>query len=125
MTIDINQLTLGQAKEIVATLGAATAQQPQTTHPMMGRRCLIRTYSAGVHIGTIDYINPANSMELRLKDALRLWKWEGGGLSLSAVASAGIKGGRLNKTGEVYLTNAIEIIPTSAEAEATYANFIE
>ena len=92
---------------------------------MLGKRCLIRTYSAGVHIGTIDYINPHNSAELRLKDALRLWKWEGGGLSLSAVASNGIKGGRLNKTGEIYLTNAIEIIPTTIEAEATYAHFIE
>ena len=99
---------------------------PQSgTHPMLGRRCLVRTYSAGVHIGTIDYINPQNGMELRIKDALRLWKWEGGGLSLSVVASSGIKGGRLNKTGEVYLTNAIEIIPTTETAEATYVRFIE
>lgn len=99
--------------------------ESKATHPMLGRRCLIRTYSAGVHIGTIDYIHPGNSMELRLKEALRLWKWEGGGLSLSAVANNGIKGGRLNKTGEVYLTNAIEIIPTTPEAEKTYAKFIE
>lgn len=126
-TMNINEITIGQLKELQLLL---RAQQPPTTassqpHPMLGRRCLIRTYSAGVHIGTIDYINPANSMELRLKDALRLWKWEGGGLSLSAVASAGIKGGRLNATGEVYLTNAIEIIPVTEAAEATYAKFIE
>ena len=99
--------------------------QTTTHHPMMGRRCLVRTYSAGVHIGDIDYINPQNSMEVRLKNALRLWKWEGGGLSLSVVASDGIKGGRLNKTDEVYLTNAIEIIPTTQAAEKTYAKFIE
>ena len=94
-------------------------------HPMLGKRCLIRTYSAGVHIGDIDYINPQNSMELRLKNSLRLWKWEGGGLSLSAVANNGISSGRLNKTGEVYLTNAIEMIPTTTEAEKTYVKFIE
>lgn len=94
-------------------------------HPMLGRRCLVRTYSAGVHIGDAVYINPDNSMECKLNNALRLWKWEGGGLSLSAVANNGIKGGRLNYTGEVYLTNAIEYIPTTPEAEKTYAEFIE
>lgn len=103
-----------------------TAESPKPEpHPMFGRRCLIRTYSAGVHIGTVDYINPQNSMEVRLKDSLRLWKWEGGGLSLSAVANNGIKGGRLNKTGEVYLTNVIEFIPTTNEAEKSYERFIE
>lgn len=65
------------------------------------------------------------AMEVKLENALRLWKWEGGGLSLSAVALNGIKKGRLNKTGEVYLTNVIEMIPTTPEAEKTYAKFIE
>ena len=95
------------------------------THPMLGKRCLVRTYSAGVHIGDVTYINPNNSMELKLENALRLWKWTGGGLSLSAVANNGINGGRLNKTGEVYLTNVIELIPTTKQAEETYVKFIE
>ena len=95
------------------------------THPMLGKRCIIRTYSAGVHIGDVTYVNPDNSMEVKLENALRLWSWRGGGLSLSAVANNGIKGGRLNRTGEVYLTNAIEYIPTTEEAEKTYAEFIE
>lgn len=91
-------------------------------HPMVGRRCIVRTYSAGVHIGDVVYVD---GMECRLLNALRLWKWEGGGLSLSAVANNGIKKGRLNFTGEVYLTNCIEFIPTTEEAEATYEKFIE
>lgn len=95
------------------------------THPMLGKRCIVRTYSAGVHIGDVTYVNPDNSMEVKLENALRLWNWRGGGLSLSAVANNGIKGGRLNRTGEVYLTNAIEYIPTTEEAEKTYAKFIE
>jgi hypothetical protein len=94
----------------------------QKSHPMLGRKVLIRTYSAGVHIGTLQQIE---GMECHLIDSLRLWKWEGGGLSLSAVANDGIKRGRLNRTGEVYLTNVIEIIPTTTEAEATYVKFIE
>jgi hypothetical protein len=44
---------------------------------------------------------------------------------LSAVANKGIKGGRLNKTGEVYLTNVIEIIPTTVKAGKTFVKFIE
>ena len=93
-----------------------------TSHPMLGRRCLVRTYSAGVHIGDIVSVE---GMECQLKNALRLWKWEGGGLSLSAVANSGIQGGRLNRTGEVYLTNCIEFIPTTQYAESTYEKFIE
>jgi len=31
------------------------------------------------------------------------------------MAGIAIKGGRLNKTGEIYLTNCIEFIPTSSE----------
>ena len=83
---------------------------------------MVRTYSAGVHIGDVKEFN---GMEVHLENALRLWRWEGGGLSLSAVANNGIKAGRLNKTGEVFLTNVIEIIPTTPAAEKTYANFIE
>jgi hypothetical protein len=91
-------------------------------HPMLGRRCLIRTYSAGVHIGDVAYIN---GMEVHLKNSLRLWKWVNGGLSVSAIAKNGMQGGRIDKTGEVYLTNAIEMIPTTEEAEATYVKYIE
>ena len=94
-------------------------------HPLIGRRVLVRTYSAGVHIGTLVAVNPENEMECHLKDALRLWKWSGGGLSLSAIAHNGIKGGRLNRTDEVVLTNAIEYIPTTEAAEATYGRYVE
>ena len=119
--MNIDELKVGEIKQIVALFGS-TAQTPQLTHPMVGRRCLIRTYSAGVHIGDVVRVD---GMEVQLKNALRLWKWEGGGLSLSSVANAGIKGGRLNVTGEVYLTNAIEFIPTTEAAEKTYVQFIE
>ena len=97
-------------------------ENKQTVHPMLNRRCLIRTYSAGVHVGDITYID---GMECKLENALRLWRWEDGGLSLSAVANNGIKKGRLNKTGEIYLTNVIEIIPTTKIAEESYGKFIE
>ena len=118
--MNIDELTIGQLKQIKVMCGVADAGKP--LHPMLGKRCLIRTYSAGVHIGDVVAVN---EMEVHLKNALRLWQWKDGGLSLSAVANNGIKGGRLNKTGEIYLTNVIEIIPTTKIAEETYVKFIE
>lgn len=132
--MNIEELTIKEAREIVAAIGGtfaangnAPAEQVHTSapHQMLGRRCVVRTYSAGVHIGTVKYVNPANWNECVLTDALRLWKWTCGGLSLSAVAKNGIKGGRLNREAEIALTNAIEYIPTTQEAEATYGSFVE
>ena len=118
------------SKQIIAVLTALLSDKDSdtnivtdsSTHPMVGRHCVIRTYSAGVHIGTVKAVNRE---EVHLIDALRLWSWKDGGLSLSAVANKGIKGGRVDVTGEVCLTNAIEIIPTTISAQQTYANFIE
>ena len=117
--MNIDDLTIGQLKDIQKLLTHPT--EPKA-HLMLGRRCVVRTYSAGVHIGDVVYVNGS---EAKLENALRLWSWKDGGLSLSAIANNGIKGGRLNKTGEVYLTNVIEFIPVTKEADATYAKFVE
>jgi hypothetical protein len=116
------QIEFDELKQLLMGALETTKNQETKGNPMVGRRCLVRTYSAGVHIGDVVAVN---EMEVHLKNALRLWKWEGGGLSLSAVANNGIVKGRLNYTGEVFLTNAIELIPTTAEAEASYAKFVE
>ena len=121
MTIDIDKLTIGEAKQLTALFSHAAS----VPHPMLGKRVLCRTYSAGVHIGNVVWVNPENSMEVTLRPALRLWKWTGGGLSLSAVATNGIANGRLNLTPEITLTNVIEFIPTTSQAEASFTRFIE
>jgi hypothetical protein len=120
--MDLDKMTYGEIKELLRVFGNKLAIVVPPSHPMLGRRCLVRTYSAGVHIGDVVYIS---GMECKLQNALRLWKWENGGLSLSAVANNGIVKGRLNETGEVYLTNVIEFIPTTPAAEKTYAEFVE
>ncbi len=117
-----DNLTLGEIKELMQIFGNGIAPQPYKPHPMVGKCCLVRTYSAGVHIGDVVFVDGS---ECQLKNALRLWKWEGGGLSLSAVANNGIVKGRLNKTGDIFLTNAIEFIPVTDTAWETYQKFIE
>lgn len=119
-----------KGKEMKKTTKAKKTTKTKTTcgkwaHPFIGKRVLVRTYSAGVHIGTLVSVNPDNAMECHIKDALRLWKWENGGLSLSAIAHNGIKGGRVNKTDEVVLTGAIEYIPTTPQAEESFLKFVE
>ena len=129
--MNIEEMTIKEAREIAAMFGntpgntTSGATAMGWKNPYIGKRVLVRTYSAGVHIGTLVSVNPQNAMECELKDALRLWKWEGGGLSLSAVAHNGIKGGRINKTDSVILTNAIEYIPVTPEAWKTYGKFVE
>jgi hypothetical protein len=124
--MNLDELTLKDIKQLQSLFNIDNDKLiNKQDHPMLGKRCLLRTYSAGVHIGDVIYINPDNSMEVKLENSLRLWKWEGGGLSLSAVANNGIKGGRLNETGEVYLTNVIEFIPTTKDAEKSFVQYIE
>jgi hypothetical protein len=75
-----------------------------------GTFVLIRTFSAGVHFGTLI---ERNGQEVYLKNARRLWSWSGA-LSLSEVASKGIdlKNSKVSvPVEEILLTQAIEIIP--------------
>lgn len=119
MTFDINDITIGQAKELAALFGNQSVASTVRTSPMVGRHCVIRTYSAGVHIGTVV---SHDGEEVLLKDARRLWKWEGA-FTLSEVATAGVKkqGSRIAvAVPEILLTNVNEIIPTSEEARMTF-----
>lgn len=80
-----------------------------------GAKVLIRTYSAGVHFGTLQ---SRNGQEVHLKNARRLWSWSGA-LSLSEVASTGVN---INSSkisvpvSDIILTQAIEIIPISEKS---------
>ncbi len=79
---------------------------------------LIRTYSAGVHFGTLE---SRDGKEVVLSNARRLYQWSGA-CSLSQVAVDGVD--LLNSkisviVPEITLTEAIEIIPMSETAAKT------
>ena len=77
-----------------------------------GTFVLIRTYSAGVHFGTLE---SRKGKEVHLKKARRLWSWNGA-LSLSEVASKGINLSQSKvsvQVDEIILTEVIEIMPVS------------
>jgi hypothetical protein len=86
---------------------------------LIGQHVVVRTFSAGVHIGTLVEKDGENVL---LKDARRLWKWSGA-FTLSEVAQKGVqvKGSRIAMTVPlIELTNANEIIPTSEEARNSF-----
>jgi len=85
----------------------------------IGKHVVARTYSAGVHIGTLS---EAEGTAIVLKDARRLWKW-GGAFTLSEVATTGINPEQSRMAvavPEILLTQATELLPTSEEARSTF-----
>ncbi len=81
---------------------------------MIGKFCLIRTYSAGVHVGTVVHMN---GREVTLGDARRIWSWSGRN-TLSEISLHGVgDGSRVSEpVPEILLTEAIEVIPCSYTA---------
>lgn len=75
---------------------------------------VVRTYSAGVHIGTLV---SQKGKEVRLKDAQRLWSWVGAN-TLHEVALNGVGvGSKLSQVvPDILLTEAIEVIGMTAKA---------
>ena len=88
---------------------------------MLGKYCMVRTYSAGVFSGTVV---ERNGKEVRLTDARRIWYWDGAA-TLSQLALDGTSKPETCKfpapVPEVLLTEAIEIIPISEIARASIA----
>ena len=78
-----------------------------TDHPMLNRRCLIRTLLARGCISAPS--SRLTWIQVHLGDALRLWQWEDGGLSLSDGRDEWNQIWRQNRTYEVYLTAADRI----------------
>ncbi len=80
-----------------------------------GKYCVIRTYSAGVHVGVVTH---QSGTEVGLKDARRIWRWEGAN-TLNEIALAGVgKGSRVSeRVAEILLTEAIEVIPATEAAQ--------
>lgn len=80
---------------------------------------LVRTFSAGVHFGRLI---SRKGKEVRLGKARRIWYWKGAntlheislrGVTAESKISEPIK--------EIILTEAIEVLPMTAEATATLA----
>lgn len=83
-------------------------------HPAVGQICVIRTFSAGIHVGKVLFVQDRNVM---LSGARRIWSWVGA-FSLSEVSQKGIE--KVSRVAmpvpTLYLTEAVEIIPCTVDA---------
>lgn len=84
--------------------------------------CIVRTYSASPFAG---YVESRNGKEVVLRKARRLWQWSGAA-SLSQLAMEGVKNPEGCKfpceVDKVILTEAIEIISVTKQAQESIAN---
>jgi uncharacterized protein (DUF4213/DUF364 family) len=81
---------------------------------MIGKYVIVRTYSAGVHLG---FLVAHEGKVVQLKDSRRLWYWEGA-FTLNAVAKNGVnfeKSKLSEAVEEIMITEAIELIPVAPE----------
>lgn len=112
--MNIDELTIGQVKSLTAMIGGQSSDAGLNC--MIGKKVIIRTYSAGVWFGVLDQ---KSGNEVILKDARRMYRWWASeSISLSAVALHGIKQDKskiCEALPSVWL-EAIEIIPCSGIA---------
>jgi hypothetical protein len=114
---NIDKITIGEFTRIAAMFH--TAQSPSANdglNDMVGKKCIIRTYSAGVWFGEIKQ---KSGNEVIVKNARRMWRWHAAeSISLSAVANHGIqddKSKMAESVSEVWI-EAIELIPCTDKA---------
>ena len=119
--MNINDLTIGQAKELAAMFGASVSAPAQ--HPFVGRYCIVRCTGAGVHAGEVVSVSGDTVI---LRDSRRLWQWTAkAGVALSGVAQHGIKASASkidSANPEIYLIGVCELIPCSAVAKESIQN---
>lgn len=79
--------------------------------------CVIRTYSAGVHIGYVKEFGVKNPQHVELINSRRLHYWSGA-CSLSQVATDGVSSdSRIAVVlPRIELTDVVEVIPCSKKA---------
>lgn len=116
--MNIDHLTIGEAKELAAMFGGASQSAKPMNNGMIGKYVIVRCRDAGVHSGILE---AADGRACILTEARRLWYWKakGSGDFLNAIAIAGVhRDSRLSAPVErIHLTENCEIIQCSDEAE--------
>lgn len=109
--MNLDDLTIRQIKEI-QNLGICKTKN-KIERDMIGKTCMFRTYSAGVHFGELA---EKDGQDCLVKNAQRVWSWYKAS-SLSQLAMEGSKDLESSKIAmpvdEIILCQVVEIIPMS------------
>ena len=116
--MNIDDLTIGEAKKLSAMFGGGGEKNaPTINNKMAGEYVIVRCRDAGVHAGTLE---SCSGREAVLIDSRRLWYWKPADNKsfLSGVAVAGLhKDSKIGTTlPRLHLTETCEIILCTNEA---------
>ena len=82
---------------------------------MIDEFCIFRTRSAGVHCGTLVEMNGLAAL---VKDARRIWQWQGAFTLHELANSGGAESSRISEpVPRILLTEVIEVIPCTVKAQ--------
>jgi hypothetical protein len=114
--MNINDLTIGQARELAAMFANTTpAAAPAAAHWADERPVIVRSRDAGVLFG---YLLGYEGSTVHLRDARQMWSWtaaEGG--TLLDCATHGVEAGKVSTPAKrVTVLGACAIIDVSAKA---------
>lgn len=113
--MNIDDLTIGEAKKL-AEMFSSSSSDSKSLNSMVGKKVIIRTYSAGVWFGVLA---EKSGNEVILQNARRMYRWHTvKSISLSSVAKYGVnysKSKIIEEIDSVWL-ESIEIIPCSDKA---------
>jgi len=115
--MSIENLTIKDFKELTSLI-SGNNNKKNIFNDFIGKYCLLRTYSAGVHVG---YVEACEETRVVLSKARRIWSWSGA-FTLSEIAVNGLDSSDSRiaiEVPKILLTEAIEIIEVSAKAKET------
>lgn len=123
--MNIDDLTIGQARELVAMItGRDTLPDATVDNGMIGKFVIVRCHDAGVHAG---YLKSYAGRACVLADSRRLWYWKPAEKAsfLSGVAAHGLHSD--SKVGEpisvLHLTENCEIMACTEKAERSIKEY--
>lgn len=119
--MNIDDLTIGEAKRLASMFGAGDASAPSTELiPGDSRPVIVRSRDAGVMYGKLVGYTPDGS-RVHLTDARQMWSWTAAqGGTLADCATHGIKAGKISAPASaVIVVGACAIIDVSARAAET------
>lgn len=118
--MNIEELTIGQAKQLIALFSATQ----QVQHPFVGKYVICRCYAAGVHAGELESLTGDQAI---LKNSRRLYSWKSKekAVALSGVAQFGLaEGCKVDVTNpQIALTGVCEVIPCAQKAEESISEY--
>ncbi len=118
--MNIDDLTIGQAKALAAMFACAKPAATSIDCKMIGKYVIVRCCDAGVHAG---YLESYNGRECVLTESRRMWYWKPAdgqkylsGLAITGADESSRIGAALPR---IFLTENCEIIECSAKAESS------